>query len=283
MKVPLIPETAVQWNSKLTLLCFQALPKGDTLISAERYGNSAWSSTARITVQKEDGRLHDYFAKIITGELAEARVLGEYSCMLELWKTMPSIAPQPRAYGRCHGMEAACYFVCDYLEIDHRPPDAVKLGAKIAELHRVSKSPTGQFGFHVTPYDGKLPLVADWDPSWASFYGKLLQGVYQHDVGVNGYWKELDDAMELTLTKVVPRLLGPLEEDGRTVKPCLIHGDLWEENIGTEIRTGELYIYDSCAYYAHHESTYAMPTSKASYPLERTCRLLSGVVANPCF
>ncbi|KAK8124852.1 uncharacterized protein PG998_000611 [Apiospora kogelbergensis] len=239
-KVVNVPEIVVpshQGNFPLDSAVVEALPKGDTLISAERYGNSAWSSTARITVQKEDGRLHDYFAKIITGELAEAR---------------------PRAYGRCHGMEAACYFVCDYLEIDHRPPDAVKLGAKIAELHRVSKSPTGQFGFHVTPYDGKLPLVADWDPSWASFYGKLLQGVYQHDVGVNGYWKELDDAMELTLTKVVPRLLGPLEEDGRTVKPCLIHGDLWEENIGTEIRTGELYIYDSCAYYAHHEMAIGM-------------------------
>ncbi|KAK8872739.1 vegetative incompatibility protein 4 [Apiospora arundinis] len=260
-KVVDVPEILVpshQGNFPLDSAVIEALPQGDTLISAERYGNSAWSSTARLTVKKENGKLHDYFAKIITGELAEARVLGEFNCMLELWRAMPNIVPQPRAHGKCHGMDAACYFVCDYLEIDHRPPDAVKLGAKIAELHRVSKSPTGQFGFHVTPYDGKLPLVADWDPSWVSFYGKLLKGVYQHDISVNGYWKELDDAMELTLNKVIPRLLGPLEEDGRTVKPCLIHGDLWEENIGTELRTGELYIFDSCAYYAHHEMAIGM-------------------------
>lgn len=72
--------------------------------------------------------------------------------MLELGKTMPSIVPRPWAHRRCQGAEAS-YFVSDYVEIDHRPPDAAKLGAKIAELHRVSKSPTGQFGFHVTPYD----------------------------------------------------------------------------------------------------------------------------------
>lgn len=91
-----------------------------------------------------------------------------------------------------------------------------------------------------------------------SFFGKLLKGVYQHDVRVNGLWEKLDDAMELILSKVVPRLLGALEEDGRAVKPCLIHGDLWEENIGTEPPTGELYIFDSRAYYAHHESTYTL-------------------------
>lgn len=240
------------------------MPQGDTLISAEHHGKSAWSSTAKITVRKRDGKLHYYFAKIIAGDLAEARVLGEYSCMLELWKTMPSIVPRPRAHGRCHGMDAS-YFVSDYVEIDHRPPEAAKLGARMAELHRVSRSPTGQFGFHVTPYDGKLPLLADWDPSWVSFFGKLLTGVYQHDVRVNGCWEDLDGAMELVLSKVIPRLLGPLEEDGRVVKPCLIHGDLWEENIGTEPRTGDIYVFDASAYYAHHESMYAPLRRRANH------------------
>lgn len=195
------------------------------MISAERYGNSAWSSTARISVEKQDGRLYDYFLKMIKGDLAAPRVLGEYNCMLELWKTMPNLVPRPVAQGQCHGIDAS-YFICDYLEIDHRPPNAAKLGKKIAELHQISTSPTGQFGFHVTPYDGKLPLTADWDPSWTSFYGKLLNGVHQLDIQVNGHWPELDDVMEVILKKVVPRLLEPLESDGKSVKPCLIHGDL---------------------------------------------------------
>jgi hypothetical protein len=33
------------------------------LISAQRYGNSAWSSTARISVKNPDGSVHDYFVK----------------------------------------------------------------------------------------------------------------------------------------------------------------------------------------------------------------------------
>jgi protein-ribulosamine 3-kinase len=77
--------------------------------------------------------------------------------------------------------------------------------------------------------------------------------VYKLDFQANGHWTKLDDAMKIILDKVVPRLLGRLYEDNRTVKPCLIHGDLWEENIGTDPRTGNIYIFDSCAYYAHHE------------------------------
>ncbi|SPO02387.1 uncharacterized protein DNG_05060 [Cephalotrichum gorgonifer] len=171
---------------------------------------------------------------------------------------MPTIVPTPRGTGQCLDDEGAYYFLCDYLEIDHSLPDPVKLAETIADLHRQSVSPTGMFGFHVTPYDGKLPLAADWDPSWVSFYGKLLAGVYKLDLEANGFWKELDEAMETTLEKVIPRLLGPLEQDGRSVKPCLIHGDLWEGNIGTHPETKNIYIFDSCAYYAHHEMAIGM-------------------------
>jgi fructosamine-3-kinase len=57
---------------------------------------------------------------------------------------------------------------------------------------------------------------------------------------------------------VVPKLLRPLEADGRKVKPCLIHGDLWDGNIGTDAKTGEIYIFDASVYYAHNEMEIAM-------------------------
>lgn len=59
--------------------------------------------------------------------------------------------------------------------------------------------------------------------------------------------------METTLAEVIPRLIGILERDGRTIKPCLIHGDLWETNIGTDATTGNIYIFDAAVYYAHNE------------------------------
>lgn len=34
-----------------------------TIVSVERHGNSAWSSTMRVTARSSDGTTHDYFAK----------------------------------------------------------------------------------------------------------------------------------------------------------------------------------------------------------------------------
>ena len=41
-------------------------------------------------------------------------------------------------------------------------------------------------------------------------------------------WPEFDVVCSLTLEKVVPRLLLPLQSDGRVLKPCLLHGDCWD-------------------------------------------------------
>ena len=144
------------------------------------------------------------------------------------------------------------------MNIGDRLPDPVCLAVRMAELHTISVSPTGKFGFHLPTYDGKLPQVTDWDSSWASFFRTLLTGVLWLDVEINGPWKELEDLARRVMKEVIPRLLGTLESDGRSVKPCLIHGDLWEGNIGTDLDTGNIYIFDACSYYAHNEMEIGM-------------------------
>ena len=52
---------------------------------------------------------------------------------------------------------------------------------------------------------------------------------------------------------LTPRLLGALEYHGPKIKPCLIHGNLWDGNIGTDYHTGNLYIFDGASYYVHKE------------------------------
>ena len=52
---------------------------------------------------------------------------------------------------------------------------------------------------------------------------------------------------------MLPKLIGPLEAEGRTVKPCLLHGDLWEGNIGTDPETGDIFIFDASSFYGHNE------------------------------
>jgi fructosamine-3-kinase len=77
--------------------------------------------------------------------------------------------------------------------------------------------------------------------------------VMKLDFETNGAWTELEKVEEQTLSVVIPRLIGALEREGRSVKPCLIHADLWEGNTGTSCETGDIYLFDAGSYYAHNE------------------------------
>lgn len=63
----------------------------------------------------------------------------------------------------------------------------------------------------------------------------------------------MERATEQVITKVVPYLIGDLRHLGKPIKPCLIHGDIWEPNLGTDLETGDLIIFDAGSYYAHNE------------------------------
>jgi protein-ribulosamine 3-kinase len=64
---------------------------------------------------------------------------------------------------------------------------------------------------------------------------------------------EFDMLVPALFDKVIPRLLRPLESEGRSVKPSLVHGDLWFANSGIDVDTGESLIFDACCFYAHTE------------------------------
>ena len=195
-----------------------------------------------------------FFIKYATGEHGKRQLEGEYRSMNEIHQTIPNLAPKPRGFGELQSSPQHTYFfVCDFVNISDKLPDPRHLGERLAQLHRQSQSPTGEFGFYCPTYDGKLPQRTEWDESWASFFSKLLAGIAELDTGVNGPWAELAAALDVTVKVVIPRLLGVLEQNGRSIKPCLIHGDLWEGNIGTDLETGEIYIFDAASYYGHNE------------------------------
>ena len=50
--------------------------------------------------------------------------------------------------------------------------------------------------------------------------------VMAEDFKTNEPWPELEKVEERIISRVIPRLIGALEADGRSVKPCLIHADL---------------------------------------------------------
>jgi fructosamine-3-kinase len=179
---------------------------------------------------------------------------AEYNAMFELYQTMPNFVPKPHTWGKYREIhENTYFFLSQFVEMSDRVPDPNQLCSKLAQLHRNSVSPTGQFGFHITTYQGRSPQATAWESSWTTFFTKLLKFAIDLDFKTNGPWEELDILEKRVISQIIPRLIGNLERDGRSVKPCLIHGDLWEGNTGTEYETGDIYIYDAASFYAHNE------------------------------
>jgi fructosamine-3-kinase len=188
---------------------------------------------------------------------------GEFNSMVELYKTAPNFVPEPYTWGKLNVSNPDTYFfLCDFIEMTSQIPDPTQLCTKLVQLHQASVSPTGKFGFHVNTCQGSLPQQTAWVSSWVEFYIQLLKGAMQLNREINGTWKNLEQCVDRLIKQVVPKVLGPLEEGGRSVKPTLIHGDLWDGNIGTDFQTGEIYVFDASVYYAHNEMEIAMWRAK---------------------
>lgn len=64
---------------------------------------------------------------------------------------------------------------------------------------------------------------------------------------------ELKTLFGQIISKVIPRLLRPLETGGRQIKPSLVHGDLYSGNVSVAAVTGGPVLYDATCLYAHNE------------------------------
>lgn len=182
---------------------------------------------------------------------------GEFESAKIIHTLMPGLIPAPLGHGRYTKESPQTYFYLSEFVVMETgvAPDPVALGTNLASLHRKGQSPNGKFGFHVVTCDGKLPHAVEWQSSWVDFFGQLLDGVSKFDLQANGPWPSLERATKQVITQVVPRLLGDLK-DGRTqepIRPSILHGDLWEPNLGVRKDTNKLVMYDVGSYWAHNE------------------------------
>ncbi|KAL8966976.1 MAG: hypothetical protein Q9197_005685 [Variospora fuerteventurae] len=179
---------------------------------------------------------------------------GEFNSMSELYKLAPSFVPQPHGWGKFKlASPVTHYFLCEFIDMQNHLPDPVSFCARLADIHLKSVSPTGQFGFVVPNCHGKILQTNEWDSDWASFFTKLLVNFLQIEIETNGPWHEYEQAFGTIVTTVIPQLLGPLQADGRVLKPSLVHGDLWQENAAINLATGDPVVFDASAFYAHNE------------------------------
>ena len=240
-----------------------ALPiPGTKVLAARNYAKSLWGQTAKIETELPTGEGKSYFLKSAAlDNLGRQMIEGEFESLRAIHQVSPTLVPYPHAWGKYEtplsSSGSDVYFLLEeFREIGHQPavpPHAFT--ARMADLHRKSVSPTGKFGFHITTCHATVPQLTDvWEDSWAVLYRKQLAHVVELDRAKNGAsWPEFHRLCDLVLDKVVPRLLEPLESDGRSIKPCLVQGDLWDENTATDKGTGEAFVFDPCSFYAHNE------------------------------
>lgn len=181
---------------------------------------------------------------------------GEYESSKTVYGLMNDFLPKPVGFGKFKAPSPPTYFlISEFVDMDiTTAPDPAEFTKRLAQLHQASRSPTGKFGFNVQTCDGQVANTVDWQETWATFFTRLLLGVCERDLATNGPWAEMERATKQLVDVVIPRLLGCLQAEGRVLKPSLIHGDIWEGNMGIHRETGKSIVFDLGSYYAHNES-----------------------------
>ncbi|KAI1205259.1 Fructosamine/Ketosamine-3-kinase [Annulohypoxylon truncatum] len=180
-------------------------------------------------------------------------VESEYESMRAIYEILPDFVPKPISYGAYETVPNTHFFLCEFRDIVSDMPDPHILAESLAKMHQQSKSPTGKFGFHMSTYSGNLPQGTEWSDSWEDLFTRNLRIALDLEIKARGYDPEFDILIPIIFDKVIPRLLRPLESDGRSLKPSLVHGDLWYANSGIDGITGKPLIFDACCFYAHNE------------------------------
>ena len=193
--------------------------------------------------------------------------------MTAIHTLLPDFSPKPIAWGTYETVPDTHFFLCHFRDMIDEMPDPHRFATRLAALHQNSKSPEGKFGFHVTTYTGNLPQTNEWEASWEIYFTKSMRRALDLEIEAKGTDSEFDTLVPALFDKVIPRLLRPLESDGRSLKPSLVHGDLWYANSGIDVSTGESLIFDACSFYAHNECKLRYSNNQRASELSKLTRI----------
>ncbi|KAI1125663.1 Fructosamine kinase-domain-containing protein [Nemania abortiva] len=234
-----------------------ALPSDCHILSVSPNGKSNWSFVYKVDVDV-NGERHEYFLKVINRPRHFEMVCGEFESQKELRKYLPDNVALPLAYGALGPGSSSSFFLAGFHHLKEEVVGTQSLAEVLSRLHQTSFSPTGKFGFHVTTFNGIAPLVNDWCDTWEEYFGRQFKADIQWLHSARGPDPELDEVAARFLEKVIPRLLRPLQNGGRSIKPVLVHGDVWPGNVRLDKTTQRVILYDSCCCYGHNELDLAM-------------------------
>lgn len=178
---------------------------------------------------------------------------AEYESQKALSLVIPNNVVAPTAWGYFEGDTTKSFYLTRFRNLRSMVPSLPQFLAILKLLHRSSVSPTGKFGFHCKTYWGPPVMPNDWTDNWEEFWGRQFRSDVDYAQHVYGKDEDLESLTKSFIQKVVARLLRPLQTDGRTIKPSLCHGDLWDGNVQIDVDTNRTILFDSCAFYGHAE------------------------------
>ncbi len=180
---------------------------------------------------------------------------GTFESEKTLHSIVPDNVPEPIAWGTYKSLPDTHFYICAFHDMLDDLPDIRRLGALVAKVHKgsIGKSPYGKYGFHVATHLANIPNDNTWCDTWEEWFANAMRRMLQAEEKSHGANEELSKLTSALFTNVIPHLLRPLETEGREIKPCLIHSDLWPGNIKADAGTDELMVFDSCAFWGHNE------------------------------
>lgn len=138
------------------------------------------------------------------------------------------------------------YLVLEYLPFCHgEAKDWYSFGQQLAQMHQESRH--GQFGWQHDNFIGTTLQPNNWQSNWRSFFseqriGWQLQLLAEKSIKLGNIDHIVDVCHDMLMH--------------HQVSPCLVHGDLWQGNLG--FNDDGAFIFDPASYYGDREVDIAM-------------------------
>lgn len=163
-------------------------------------------------------------------------------------KALSQAANVPEVFGT-GTIDGDAYLLLEFLETGHGSQYA--LGQTVARVHQVTAP---KFGFDEDNLVSKLPKNNHWQSDWATFYLKQRLDPLVQRAQAHGLWNPKRAA---GYAKVRQQIL--TENQGRSITPSLLHGDLWAGNY-LFTKEGTPTLIDPDTLYGDREFDLAMTT-----------------------
>lgn len=187
----------------------------------------------------------NYFLKLNTTPNALQMFQNEVYSLQTIAKTNTIKTPKVIA---CSNFENAAFLVLEFIESKSpSSEDFIKLGEQLAQLHQCTSE---TFGLKQDNFIGRLPQSNTQHNTWGDFYTQERL-IPQLELAKQ---KGLLYKTECPTSEHIKSQLKPFFE---SIKPSLLHGDLWSGNylIATD---GTPYLIDPAIYFGHNEVDVAM-------------------------